>query len=1131
VDRILRVGRTGLIVLVGIVAIVYWFLTQVGVALAISPAIEWVTALVSFLSDLLISALSNPFVLAVVLVLGGSSAVAAWYRVDDIGIATVEWLARCKAWLGFGSPVVVRGSLEQGGVRWIGYHTRDRVTKIEHRACPECAVELEPERIDQTAVDRQNTPLTADEETREREEQAWENVFGREKTDSEEMVSALACPRDECGFSIQREKLIKSGKGAVKKQFQTHFNDEMRAGGSDPFGKWCQIAEENLESGLEPTPADIWDAYVPQSDDDAVLLNQTFGHGMPGENETVTCDALEQHKQDAEGVDQLIELFPDGFDEILAWLVRSGYLETRREITRKMNAEEEHCQEELNRVEQQYGSTVQRVLTARYNRSEPQIDLETTEDELNTANETVSKLRKDLDFDYLTPEKRRWLSSIKNGLANAVEYVAQLRAFADYRRKIDDKIDEFEERFEPYDEGQNYMTTPDREFLKPGCSIIRQQLTNLHDEVRLELLPPEMTEWAEEEKDRFAGISRVLENYNEKFVERERERYRKLFKTEHGRLNEEQQKAVVRNDLHNLVDASAGTGKTLTLTYRFLYLYRRGVPLDDIVAITFSGDATKEMKERITDALDGVRSQQLNVSTCHSLANRIVEDSVGGYSNDDDPKEAHRNYVEGFLQADGVIAERHNEKVKIFKEYHATLIEETNVHKHNPGYQSLQEFLCDQYTDFLENARSADQTPSDIRERLTKDKRVQYLFGRAACAILSSFLDYAESSEEPIDFPDMVKSATRIRQENPEHFGGQYRHVLFDEFQDITESDLTFVETFLEAPGDTRLFAVGDDWQSIYAFRGSDPRYFLEFDERFEGVKETQLAVNYRCPSAVVEAGVKLMDNCEEEQNKKAVEAFNDSETVPVVHKLNGLYKSRLAKYVVDLIEDTLRESDMNATDVMVLSRNITSAQYVDSIRSVLAERDIPIDTSGKKEDPNGVRIKSIHRSKGTESECVILVNAIDITPNGLPASEKENELIEPATTDTVNHYAEERRLCYVALTRTENQFHVITHADQKSRYLDDIADFSDEERSAVTTVEGVVTHWDDPGENARKPITATLRCDDYDVNIKSRHRYLPRELEEGQRYRLSDFDIEDNGYGEEIVLNEKIKIEERQLN
>jgi superfamily I DNA/RNA helicase len=1090
--------------------------------LAISPAFEWLTALISILSD--------PFVLTVVLLLVGATAVGVRYQVDDVGTETVEWLAQCKEWLGFASPVVVRGSLNHGDVRWIGHHTRDGGTKVEYRACPHCAVELEQEPRERTKVNRPNTSITADKKTREREVQAWENVFGREKADSEELVRSLVCPRETCSFSILGEKHIKRGKSAVKKQFRTHFNDEMRTGGSDPFGKWHQRAKERLESDLEPTPADLWDAYVPQSDDDAVMRNRAFGHGLPGKDKSVTCVALEEHKSDAEGVNQLIELAPDPFDEILAWLVRSGYLEKRREITRKMNAEGETCRKELQSVEERFGSISEQVLASRDNRTEPRIDLESAEYKLNEANTRVSKLRADLDSDHLSFEKHRWFSTIKNGVADAVEYVEQLRVFAEYRRKIDPNIEAFEERFEPYDEGKNYMITPDKEFLEQECSTICQQLTDLHSKVRLELLPPEKTEWAKEKEDYFTGLSHWISDYNEEFVERERERYEDLFKTEHGQLNDEQQKAIVRNDLHNLVDASAGTGKTLTLTYRFLYLYRRGVPLDDIVAITFTGAAADEMESRIAAELDGVNKQQLNISTCHSLANNIVGKSTLDSSSDEyDPKEIHRRYAREFINGNDVFREDSHNAMDEFEDRHTDICNSEYIREHTPANKRPEDYLRELYTKFLNKARGFDKTPDEIRGQLTKDKRAQWCFGRAACAMLEAFLDYVESSDEAIDFPDMVQSATRIRRDNPEHFSGEYQHILFDEYQDVTESDLKFVETFLHEPEDTHLFAVGDDWQSIYGFRGADPSFFIEFDERFDGVEQTQLATNYRCPPTIVEAGKELMANSEADQNEKVVKAFNDSDVAPVVHKLSGIYEHRAAARVVKLIEDALSEDHTKPEDVMVLSRNDGGSPFMHRIRECLDDRGIPridLNDSDEMGDPDGVQVQSIHKSKGTQAEHVILVNARDNTHHGLPATEKENELLSPAIANTTNHYAEERRLFYVALTRTESQFDVITYLGNESRYYKDISSFFEEERSAVWTAEGVLEPWNYPSIDSNRPIETWLACDDYKVKLKTWKENVTQELKAGQRYRLSNFKPKNDGYGEEINLDNGIDIE-----
>lgn len=1122
-SKILRKGkritwRTG-IVLVGIAAIVYWFLTQVGIVLAISPALEWIAGVLAFLSD--------PIVLAVLLVGLGTAAVVVWQRVDDVGAATVELFARLKERLGFDSPVDVRGSLEHEDVRWIAHHTRDGVTTVEHRACPNCAVELEQETIPYTDLNRPNTPITADETTQQREEQAWENVFGREKSGSEELTEALVCPRETCRFSVRGEKHAMHGKSAVKKQFRTHF-ERMRDGSTDPFGKWHQRASEHLDTDLDPTPADLWDAYAREcEDDESVVLNQAFGQGLPGEDRSMTCPALEEHKENAEGVDQLIEFAPDGFDTVLAWLVRSEYLEKRREITRKMNEQSEHCRNELNRVEREHGSIIEQVLNNRYDRTEPRIDLETAEEDLDAAMATVGKLYEDLDFHHLTSEKHRWLSASKAGVADAVEYVLQLRAFKEYHGEIEPAIEDFEDRFEPYAEGENYMITPDQEYLEKGCLEICRQLSDLHREVRLELLPSEMIEWAETKKATFTEHSRRLPDYNENFVARERERYADLFETEHGPLNEEQQKAIVRNDRHNLVDASAGTGKTLTLTYRFQYLYKRGVPLDEIVAITFTKDAAKEMKARIADALDGVSPASLNISTYHSLARAVVEDSILGSIDEDwDPEATRERYVEGFLDGDSDLRARHSEAIERFYDHHDKFLraDEYYVENHKRKDQTREEFMSEKYEKFMEEARSFDLSPEKIRERLTKANRTQYHFGRAGCEILEAYLDRAQSTEEPIDFLDIMKTATQLGRENPEHFSDEYQHVLFDEFQDVAEPVLEFIEVFLQDPDDTRLFAVGDDWQSIYGFRGSNPQYFIEFDERFDGTAHTQLAINYRCPPSVVAAGTELMANSEAQQNEKAVEAFNDLPETPVLHTLDGVYESRVTRYLVDVIEQTLSKNDMDPTDVMILSRN--EKPYLVNAKAALNEHGIPVDTSNDGEDPNGVQVQTIHSSKGTEAECVILLNAVDGTLNGLPSDEKGDELLDPATANPADYYAEERRLCYVALTRAERYLHVITRSNHESRYLDDIFEYFEENQSSQSTVEGLLTDWTDPGADSSRPITGTLDCGEYEMDLMGWHNDNPPELEAGQSYRLSKFELNVNGFGEEIQLNDEVEVE-----
>ena len=258
-------------------------------------------------------------------------------------------------------------------------------------------------------------------------------------------------------------------------------------------------------------------------------------------------------------------------------------------------------------------------------------------------------------------------------------------------------------------------------------------------------------------------------------------------------------------------------------------------------------------------------------------------------------------------------------------------------------------------------------------------------------------------------------------------FKTEYQHILVDEFQDVSETEVRFLEGFLGENSDTHLFVVGDDWQSIYGFRGSSPRYFIDFEDRFKNTEYTQLEINYRCPPDVVEASTELMRKNTARQNQKLVKAHKDEDCNPRLHRFGGDYELRFSEYVADLVERSA-EDGTPLHEIMILSRNDEKSPYMQEVRETLRDREIPYAQPGNGNySTESVLTQSIHKSKGTEAEHVILVHAVEIE-HGLPSPEKEDELIEPAIVNKADYYAEERRLCYVALTRTERKLDVITH-------------------------------------------------------------------------------------------------------
>lgn len=1118
IDRLLRrarrLGTTGGLVVIGLIAIVVALLGRFGVILAIEPAISgllWVGSL-----------FSNPWILGGTIVVFVFLAVGVWYFVDNFWMRAIAFYGAWKTRLTGDSERTVRGFLDHGDTHWTASYTADRTVVDVDRLCPLCHMKLTPRTMERREVNRPNTAVTADERTHETTARVRENVFGREKNAATDFVNTLACPRESCSFAIRGEEYVSTERTAVENQFLTHF-DRMRGGSTDPYKRWRDDTRERVPEGIEPTPSDLWDAYARTCDDEAITTSR-FGAGLPGETSEVSCRALVRHRNDADGIEQLIEHAPEGFNKILATLFRSTYLDERRAIVESMNEEGERCRSGLQQFEAEYGSTIERMLSRLSDRKQPRCDLPRVRNELDEAAGDLTSLYDDLEIKYLPGDKRNWLERTNHGLEDAVAYVDQLQVFREYEHALSERIEEFESRFLPYEHGDAYMTSPDEAFLTDECSEIRRQLRELRREIDLKVLPEDDEQWVQESLTAYNAYADVLVDYNENFVVRERERFSNLFETEDGPLNDAQQEAIVRNDRHNLVDASAGTGKTLTLTHRFLYLHRKGVPLDDIVAVTYTNDAKEQMKDRITAVLNVANEDRLNVYTYHKFATDVVGSAFN--STDSDLKNAHESFVQRAMANDPALVNRYEDALSKFHEHHRRFKKVgTEYIDACKGGKTRRGFCTEKYEKFLDNARNFSLSPGKIRSRLIEDDPEQHAFCTAGSWLLQAFLNHADDTDGPVDFADILHTAIEMGRTDPDRFESMYEHILLDEFQDADAMVIEFVQQFLGETSDTRLFAVGDDWQSIYGFRGSDPTFFIDFEKRFSGVTKTQLEINYRCPPDIVQAGVELMQYSKDPQTRKAVSAHADDGMQPTIHPLSGVYENRAAAHATRLVEQTLTESDTEPDDVMILSRNDDAGPFLDRIRARLDDRSIPRDRTTD-EDKSSVTVQSIHTSKGTEADHVILINAREKTPHGLPMRRRKNKLLAPVRDNRSTHFGEERRLFYVAMTRAKRKLHIVTEHGNRSRYVDDIDHYCTVERSDMWELTGELERWTNLDRDLSKPLEADFRCNGYTIELKTWRTQFLRDLVPGQRYHLSNIDPRDDGHGEQIEINESVEIE-----
>ncbi|MHA1797557.1 MAG: UvrD-helicase domain-containing protein, partial [Candidatus Helarchaeota archaeon] len=197
------------------------------------------------------------------------------------------------------------------------------------------------------------------------------------------------------------------------------------------------------------------------------------------------------------------------------------------------------------------------------------------------------------------------------------------------------------------------------------------------------------------------------------------------------------------------------------------------------------------------------------------------------------------------------------------------LVEKTYSFKQNKNQ------IINQISNFIKIAKSNFLEENDISERLKTNKytKKQKIFGRMALKIYAEYQKYLEMNEK-IDFNDMINKAVKFVKNNPKKYLNSYDHVLIDEFQDISYQRLELIQAFVNENSNTKLFCVGDDWQSIYQFTGSDVRFFINFNEYFPNPQITHLVKNYRCTGLIVKMSNDLIAN-NKKQIKKQIRSTN----------------------------------------------------------------------------------------------------------------------------------------------------------------------------------------------------------------------------------------------------------------
>ena len=345
-------------------------------------------------------------------------------------------------------------------------------------------------------------------------------------------------------------------------------------------------------------------------------------------------------------------------------------------------------------------------------------------------------------------------------------------------------------------------------------------------------------------------------------------------------LNDEQLKPVLQTEGAVLVLAGAGSGKTRVLTSRIAYIIEeKGVPAEAILAITFTNKAANEMKERLSKIVDVSRSW---VCTIHSMCVRILRmyaKEVGLNPNFSIYSETERSNIikKSFQECDF-------DDEKLLK----------NVKYH------------------IGNAKMLGLDPEQYAE--------EYAFDREIDEIVKVYTRYQKHLREnnALDFDDLLNETRLLLKNNAEareYLGGRFRYILVDEFQDTNGVQYEIVRLLASVHGN--LFAVGDDDQSIYGWRGAKIENILHFEKDFKGAKVFKLERNYRSTKQILKLANTVIKNNGRRKDKTLWTENEEGEKAKVYEADE---ESGEARYIAQTIAGLLRQG-YSYSDFAILMR------------------------------------------------------------------------------------------------------------------------------------------------------------------------------------------------------------------
>ena len=359
-------------------------------------------------------------------------------------------------------------------------------------------------------------------------------------------------------------------------------------------------------------------------------------------------------------------------------------------------------------------------------------------------------------------------------------------------------------------------------------------------------------------------------------------------------LNPEQYKAVTAIDGAILIIAGAGSGKTRVITYRIAHMLDMGIPQSQILALTFTNKAAKEMSDRVKE-LTQKKLQNLTVSTFHAFGVKILRSDI-----------ERLGYRENFSIYD------ETDRTALIKECGREL-------KFSPD--SLDIYKISTLFSNIKTGRKNWETANDMYRQL--------------------YESYQEGLKlyNAVDFDDLIVLPIKLFKEHPDilaKYKERYKYIMVDEFQDTSHQQYELMHLL----ADKNVAVVGDDDQSIYSWRGADYQNIINFEKDFD-VQEIRLEQNYRSTETILEAANGVISHNTNRKDKKLWSGNGGGKPIEIFMPEN---ETDEANFIAESIQGIAMEDSRKYDEFGVLIRANTQSRFIEE---AFLQANIPYTMSG----------------------------------------------------------------------------------------------------------------------------------------------------------------------------------------